>query len=163
MLSLGIDPGLANCAWSVIDLETHTPGLIDHGTIKTSPTDDMAVRLEQISNGLRQAFQKHQGQIASIGIESFKWHPGKTNKRDETSQAVGVAKAAIIAYLPGISYREFSAKKLKTTIGLRSTATKKQVRETIKLLFGLEKAMCEHRSDATAAAIAAGNRVGVNQ
>ena len=48
MRVLGIDPGLANTGWSIVESDGNRYSVIDYGVIKTSPSNDLTPRIAEI-------------------------------------------------------------------------------------------------------------------
>ena len=59
MRVLGIDPGLANTGWSIVESDGNRYSVIDYGVIKTSPSNDLTPRIAEIVSSILQIVQKY--------------------------------------------------------------------------------------------------------
>ena len=56
---LGIDPGLVNTGWAIINSESNKLQYIASGTIKTNSKDDISQRLSEIYNAVLGIIKTH--------------------------------------------------------------------------------------------------------
>src|SRR3989339_511406 len=89
---LGIDPGVANTGWAVVDDSGGEPRLVDCGVIETSKREPVGVRLGQIDDGLREIVHKYK--ISKMAVELLYF---ARNARS----AMGVAEAIGVVRLSG--------------------------------------------------------------
>ncbi len=146
---LGIDPGLANCGWSVVEREiTDKYKVISCGVIKTSSEKDISSRLYKIFVELKNVISKYKPDVVSIESQFYS----------------RIAKNIINSYLAlGIVYLlcgmfnlkvvEYSAKTVKSAITGYGGASKEQLKKMINLLVEKEKIGSEHVNDAIAVAV----------
>ena len=63
---LGLDPGLAATGWGVIRSEGNRLSHMAHGTVRTLPTDPLAVRLASLYEGLMVVIGEHGAGEAAV-------------------------------------------------------------------------------------------------
>jgi len=150
---IGIDPGLANTGWGVIDGIDGTIKYIDHGIIVTKADTPRADRLFFILQCIRALLAKYKPQEAAIETLYF----GKNvSSAIPVAEARGVISAAIAE--KGIFLHEFTPNAIKQGVVGSSTADKKQVQKMVCFILGLDKIPSpDHAADALGAAICAAN------
>jgi len=146
---LGIDPGLAQTGFGIIDYDKCRYAHVTHGVIETSADEDISVRLQKIYNKLKKVTSQYKPDEVSIEAIYF---------AKNVLSAIPVAHAKGVIHLicaqAKIPAIEYSPLKIKQTIVGNGRADKNQVQELVKLLLKLEKApKPDHASDALAAAI----------
>ncbi len=146
---LGVDPGLAQTGFGIIDYDKCRYSYVAHGVITTSADEDLSVRLQKIYNKLKQITSKYKPDEASIEAIYF---------AKNVLSAIPVAHAKGVIHLlcaqGKIPAVEYSPLKIKQTIVGNGRADKKQVQELVKLLLKLDKIPePDHASDGLAAAI----------
>lgn len=154
MRILGIDPGLADCGWGVVDFQSQRYQPVSYGVIKTPAGEDMQKRILLITDKIRKIAQENDVKCASMEEIFFTKH--------STTSALNVSKVigAIMCELGrlGIPCRLFSPLQIKSCITGYGNAEKNQVQEMVKILLGLEKIpRPDHAADALSAAICLGN------
>ena len=146
---LGVDPGLAQTGFGIIDYDKCRYSHVAHGTIETSSEVDISVRLQEIYNKLKKIASKYKPDEVSIeGIYFAK----------NVLSAIPVAQATGVIHLicaqAGIPAVEYSPLKIKQTIVGNGRAEKNQVQELVKFILKLEDIpKPDHASDGLAAAI----------
>ncbi len=155
---LGIDPGLANAGWGVLDLRGNRFSYIAHGSISTESGLPMAVRLRQIFNGIKDVISKYQPEETSIETLYF---------AKNVKSALPVAEArgvlTLAAVLSDLLVAEYTPLQIKQAVVGNGRADKNQVQQMVKLLLALEKIpKPDHASDALAAAICHANMRVIN-
>ncbi len=146
---LGLDPGLADTGWGVIEIRDGSCRHVDHGTVSTSPSVPTGERLEKIQREILAVIRSFNPTQA--GIESLYFAKNITS-------AIPVAQARGVLLLTlsqeGISSWEFSPPEIKLAISGAGRASKQQVQELVRILIGLsEIPKPDHAADALAAAI----------
>lgn len=63
---LGVDPGLHRTGYGVIETQHDTLTIIEGGILKARPTDDFALRLQTLYDGLREVLEEHQPEVVVI-------------------------------------------------------------------------------------------------
>ena len=146
---LGIDPGLGTTGYGIISNINNEMGLVDFGTIKTSPKDSLSKRLKIIFDDISELIIKYKPSIFSIE-EIFYSNNVKSSLLLGHARGVAIAAAAtndIIVY-------EYSAKKIKQSLTGNGNAHKEQVKFMVKNLLKLQEApKSNDASDALAIAI----------
>ena len=146
---LGIDPGIAETGWGVIEAEGSKFRSIDYGFIKTTPSDTKGHRLMVIFSTIRQIIDQYKPEKASVEDIFF--------ARNKLSAIpVAEAKGVILLAMESkeIDTFVFTPLQIKQTLTGNGRAEKNQVQEMVKLLLGIkEKIKPDHAADALAAAI----------
>lgn len=149
---IGIDPGLINSAWTVINQKDNKMQYVDSGTIVTKSSQDMASRLSKIYHSLSDVITLHGPEECSIE-ETF------VNKNPSLSLKLGQARGAAIlaASNRGINVTEYSPRLIKKSVVGSGKADKIQVEAMIKYLMPTANIKTNHEADAAAAAICHAN------
>ena len=150
---IGIDPGLANTGWGVLDDVDSTIKYIDHGIIVTKADTPRADRLFFILQCIRNLIKKYKPHEAAIETLYF---GRNVSSAIPVAEARGVISAAIAE--KGIFLHEFTPNAIKQGVVGSSTADKKQVQQMVCFILGLDKIPTpDHAADALGAAICAVN------
>ncbi|WP_319561248.1 crossover junction endodeoxyribonuclease RuvC [Marispirochaeta sp.] len=149
MRVLGIDPGLANTGWGIIDAGGGKLRHVSHGTITTSSQEMNGRRLLAIRNELIEIVRTYKPDIA--GIESIYF------SRNQTS-AIPVAQAMGVVLVTceelDLRVESFSPPRIKQAVVGVGRADKEQMQELLRLILGLkEPPRPDHAADALAAAV----------
>ncbi len=149
---IGVDPGLRNTGWGVIDVNGPRLIWVAHGVIKPKTTLPMSERLAFIINGLNDVLETHKPDEAGIE-ETF------VNMNPKSTLLLGQARGAAMAglSLAGLSVAEFAATKVKQCVVGTGAADKDQVTFMIKRLLPKAEAMTADAADALAIAITTAN------
>ncbi len=149
MITLGIDPGVSETGWAVLNgEEASSPKLIASGLIRTFPAQALTERLVYIHNELKLVIREHAPD--AIAIEEMFFLKAAHTVR-ATLQARGVILlAAALAEKP---IKEYNPRTVKLTLTGSGTAIKSQMQWAIQRALGLKETL--HPADvADAAAIA---------
>ncbi len=146
---LGIDPGLANTGWAIVDYFQNRYRLIDYGVIETKKDSTHGERLLEIYNRITSVISEFKPTIAGMETLFF--------SRNVTS-ALGVAESRGVLILSltqhDINLKEFSPNDIKKSVTGIATADKALVQKYVALLLGLKSIpKPDHAADAIAAAI----------
>lgn len=146
---IGIDPGLANTGYGIIEVSGSRYRAVHYGVITTDSGLKPGKRLKIIYDALSEVFVGYQPQEASIEDLFF---------AKNISSAFPVAQAKGISLLlceqKGIPAYEYPPPAIKQAIVGRGRAEKAQVQELTKVLLGLDTIpKPDHAADALAAAI----------
>ncbi|MDD3366434.1 MAG: crossover junction endodeoxyribonuclease RuvC [Sphaerochaetaceae bacterium] len=149
MLILGIDPGIAQTGWGVVNVTGQRYQPVAFGVIKTTTKNTMEQRIHHIANAIGEVAQKHQVEIVSMEDIFF---------AKNVSSAITVAKVigAIIQQLSlqKLTVRLFTPLQIKLSVTGYGTAEKHQVQELVRLLLKLDTIpKPDHVADSLAAAI----------
>ena len=146
---LGIDPGLANTGFGIVDFSNGVIRLVSYGVIETSADEDHGVRLLAIYNRLLAVIDEFRPDEAEMETLYF--------SRD-TSSALAVAEAKGVVTLclaqQGIPLYMYTPNKIKSTVTGTSSADKETVEQYVKVLLNMKVVpQPDHAADALAGAI----------
>ena len=146
---LGIDPGLAQTGYGIIDIKNSRITHVAHGVIKTSSKEVISERLLSIYNQLSEIISLYKPDEA--GIEALYF-------AKNVLSAIPVAESKGIIHLVCSQNRidnyEYTPLEIKQTIVGNGRAEKKQVQELVMFLLKLDEIpKPDHCADALAAAI----------
>jgi crossover junction endodeoxyribonuclease RuvC len=149
VIILGIDPGLANTGWGVIEQLRSKKRALAYGCVTTEATDGIAVRLKQIHDGIAAVIERYHPQELGIEVVYF----GSNAKSAlATGQARGAALVAVAAR--GLVVGEYSPTRIKQVIVGEGHADKRQVQYMVKTMLALDHTPSpDHAADALAAAL----------
>lgn len=152
MRILGIDPGLANTGWGVVDTIGVRFRPVSFGVIKTTTDAEQPLRIHHIASQIGLVAKTYH--IDVVGIEDIYF-------TKNISSAISVAKV-IGAICHELSLMEkpiklYSPVQIKSTITGYGGADKKQMQEMVKLHLGLKEIpRPDHAADALGIAICLG-------
>ena len=151
MRILGIDPGLANLGFGVIehDRPGASPVHVSHGVIETSKTMPLAQRLRRIHEGLVAAIVEFEPDQVAIEQIFF---------AKNVKTAISVAQARGVAILAtaetDLPMYEYTPLQMKQAIVGYGRASKMQVQMMVRVLLRLDEIpRPDHAADALAAAL----------
>lgn len=152
MRIIGIDPGLQNTGWGIIDINGSSLTFVATGLVKTSPADDFAQRLAQIDHELAQAIDRFAPDSSAIE-ETF------VNKNPNSTLKLGMARGAAITSLAraGLPVAEYAARLVKKAIVGTGGADKTQMGMMINHLLRIKQKINADQADALAVAICHAN------
>jgi len=146
---LGIDPGLADTGWGVIDDSEGKIQYIAHGTIKTKAGVPRAERLFFILQSLRLIIKKYKP--AEAAIETLYFGRNVTSAIP-VAEARGVISACLAEN--SVPLYELTPNAIKKGVTGIAGAGKKQVQEMVRIILALEEIpKSDHAADALGAAI----------
>ena len=142
---IGVDPGLRNTGWSVIESEGSSLRFIAAGTVKSDNRTDLASRLCQLHDGLSEVLHLHMPHEAAVENTFVNKDAGATLK---LGQARGIALLVPArAGLPVAEYAPNTVKKAVIGVGHGG-------KEQIKLMVAMLMPKATYDSDDAADAIA---------
>ena len=149
MRIIGIDPGLRNTGWGIIELKGNRLVHIDDGRISPSSISSIGERLLFLNNKLKVIVEKYDPNLSAI--EQIFVGPGTGS-----SLKLGMARGVSILVLAqaGISIKELPPKLVKKTVTGYGSASKDQIKSMIEKLLNIIPKN-EDSSDALAIAISA--------
>lgn len=154
MIVLGIDPGLKNTGWGVIEQQGSRFRCIAYGSVATASQQTTAERLAEIHDAVTAVIARYRPEECAVESVYF-----GTNAKTAfaTGQARGVALLAACALPIG----EYGPAEIKMAVVGSGDADKRQVQYMVRAILGLsEEPQPDHAADALAAAIChANNRV----
>lgn len=146
MIILGIDPGLANTGWGVVDVVNQRYRPLSYGVIRTTTDHSLPDRIHAIATQVGELAAKYSVQAASIEDVYF------TNNIS-SAIAVGKVIGAVSHELRGrgIDVQYFSPLQIKMAVTGIGRADKNQVQQMVQLLLKLnELPKPDHAADALA-------------
>jgi len=149
MIILGIDPGLANTGWGVIERTGPRCRALAYGCISSGPREPLASRLSRIHDDIRSVIKRYDPSECAIESVFF-----GTNAKSAfaTGQARGVALLATAG--GGIALAEYSPVEVKSVVVGSGTADKQQVTFMVRIQLGLDhEPKPDHAADALAVAL----------
>lgn len=145
---IGIDPGLRNVGWGIIEMDGSRLAYIACGSITTRASLPLAERLAQIHRGLAALIEERRPREAAVEETFVNRDPQSALK---LGQARGVALAA--PALLGLIVAEYAANVIKKTIVGVGHAEKQQVAMMVKMLLPNCEIASPDAADALAVAI----------
>ncbi len=129
---LGLDPGVADTGFGVIEKINNTLKFVSTGSIQTSKHKDFSDRLEQIYQEVNRLIKKHKPDL--VAVEKLYFAKNVKTALD-VGQARGVVMLAIRQNRKEIL--EFTPLQVKQAVAASGNATKKQVGLMVKALLCL--------------------------
>lgn len=150
MRILGIDPGLRNTGFGVIDSFGHSDAkYIVSGVIQTNAADSLPLRIKTILSGITQIINEYKPEIACIEKVFVNVNPQSTLL---LGQARGAAiSACVLADLP---VAEYTALQVKQAVVGYGHAEKKQVQKMVVHFLKLKGTPQADAADGLACALA---------
>ncbi|MCE5203655.1 MAG: crossover junction endodeoxyribonuclease RuvC [Coriobacteriales bacterium] len=149
MIILGVDPGLANTGWGVVEESRSRLTCLAYGCITTSADDVVPARLACIHAEMAAVIERYAP--SECGIESV-FFGANARSAFATGQARGVALLALAEREVGLG--EYSPAQIKDAVVGSGGADKHQVAYMVRVLLGLDhEPTPDHAADALAAAI----------
>jgi crossover junction endodeoxyribonuclease RuvC len=145
---IGIDPGLRNTGWGVIGVSGNVLSFIASGTVMSDATDDLAIRLRALHDGLQTVLKEFTPDEAAVEATFVNRDGAATLK---LGQARGVAM--LVPALSGLPVAEYAPNLVKKSVVGAGHADKTQIRTMVKLLLPRAEFKTEHAADALAIAI----------
>ena len=155
MRIIGIDPGLRNTGWGIIELKSNRLVHVDDGRISPPSVSSVGERLLFLKNKLTLIVEKFNPNLSAI--EQIFVGPGTGS-----SLKLGMARGVSILVLAqaGIGIKELPPKLVKKTVTGYGSASKDQIKSMIEKLLNIVPKN-EDSSDALAIAISA-QHIGYN-
>ena len=146
---LGIDPGLANTGWGIVEQHGARMSCVAYGCVSTAPDTPLAYRLAKISEQIGAVIARFEP--SCVGIETV-WFGQNITAAMDTAQARGAALVACAQ--AGLDVAEFAPRQIKLAVVGVGSAEKDQIQYMVKQLLALQDIpKPDHAADALAAAI----------
>ena len=146
---IGIDPGLANAGWGIIDVKGNRLTYVAHGAIKTEAGLPSPIRLKIIFESIQKIIELYKPDES--GIETL-YFAKNVKTALPVAEARGVLTLGLI--LSGLVVGEYTPLQIKQAVVGYGRADKNQVQQMVRLLLALDKIpKPDHAADALAAAI----------
>lgn len=145
---LGIDPGLRNTGWGIVDAQGSRLSFVACGSVHSDGALTLADRLRQLHDGLTSIVHAHMPHEAAVE-ETF------VNRDPQSALKLGQARAIalLVPSLAGLSVAEYAANLVKKTVTGAGHAEKAQIAMMIKVLLPRSDAATPDAADALAVAI----------
>ena len=142
---IGIDPGLRNTGWGIVESEGSSLRFVAAGTVKSNNKTDLASRLCQIHNGLSEVL--HEYMPAEAAVENT-----FVNKDASATLKLGQARgiAMLVPAMAGLQVSEYAPNAVKKAVIGVGHGDKSQ----IKLMVGMLLPKATYDSDDAADALA---------
>ena len=145
---LGIDPGLRNTGWGVIESQGSRLGFIACGTVTSPAGQSLGERLRALHDGLQKVIAEHAPDEAAVE-ETF------VNRDPQSALKLGQARgiALLVPALADLLVAEYSANLVKKTVTGNGHAEKQQIALMIGVLLPRATPNSKDAADALAVAI----------
>lgn len=145
---LGIDPGLRNTGWGLVDAQGSRLSFVACGTVHSDGKLTLADRLRQLHDGLAGIVHAHRPDEAAVE-ETF------VNRDPQSALKLGQARgiALLVPALAGLPVAEYSANLVKKTVTGAGHAEKTQIAMMVRVLLPRSDAASADSADALAVAI----------
>jgi crossover junction endodeoxyribonuclease RuvC len=130
MRLLGLDPGLRNTGWGVIDVDGNRLKHVAQGVAKTPPDASLADRLSVLYRQLGEVLDQYQPDVAAVEETFVNKNPGSTLK-------LGMARGVVLLAPAerGIPVFEYATNLVKKSVVGVGHADKTQVQMMVKRLL----------------------------
>jgi crossover junction endodeoxyribonuclease RuvC len=149
LIILGIDPGLANTGWGVVEQRGSASVCLAYGCVTTRAETPVAERLSQVHDSIAEVVARYRPDECAVESVFF-----GTNAKSAfaTGQARGVALLATVE--ARIEIAEYSPVQVKHAVVGSGSADKRQVQYMVRTILGLDHDPSpDHSSDALAVAL----------
>lgn len=154
MVVLGIDPGLANTGWGIIEERRGACRCRAYGCIHTASDADLASRLRRIVDELTMVVDRYQPHAAAVEGIYF-----GANVRSAIPTAHARGAALVACSLAGVEVGEYTPMQIKQAVVGTGAADKHQVTYMVRNLLHLDHdPKPDHAADALACAICHANQ-----
>lgn len=145
---LGLDLGLRNTGWGIIDVEGSHLKYVAHGVIRSDSSHQLPYRLEQLFQGLTKVIDQYQPTEGAVE-ETF------VNANPASALKLGMARGVVLLTpaLSGLVVGEYSANKVKKSVVGVGHADKNQVAQMVQRLLRNCGPVTADGADALAVAI----------
>ena len=149
MRILGLDPGLAETGWGVIETEGNRLRHVGHGTVRTAAGAPLAERLAGLYDGLMAV-------MTAQGLEEAAVEEVFVNANPQSTLKLGQARGVVMlaAAKAGLGVHEYATRAVKKALTGTGAAEKGQVQAMVERLLPGVKVAGADAADALAVAIA---------
>lgn len=155
MIILGIDPGLANTGWGVVETRGSVCRARAYGCVSTSSSESIDRRLGKIYEGISEAIATYAP--SQLAIEKIFFGE---NSRSALATAHARGAALVAAAEAGLELGEYTPMQIKQAVVGTGSADKYQVIYMVRNILALDHdPRPDHCADALAAAICHANLV----
>ena len=151
MIVLGIDPGLKNTGWGVIEQQGNRLRCLAYGCVATDSRSAAAQRLAEIHEAVTKVIARYRPEECAVESVYF-----GTNAK--TAFATGQARGVALLAASQLPIGEYGPGEIKMAVVGTGDADKRQVQYMVRAILGLsEEPQPDHAADALAAAICHAN------
>jgi crossover junction endodeoxyribonuclease RuvC len=145
---IGIDPGLRNTGWGVLEADGSRLVFVACGVVRSDAALSLGDRLRQLHDGLSQIIHTHMPVEAAVE-ETF------VNRDPQSALKLGQARgiAMVVPALAGLPVAEYAANVVKKTVTGSGHAEKQQIAMMIRILLPKADAKSADAADALAVAV----------
>ncbi|MBL6957753.1 MAG: crossover junction endodeoxyribonuclease RuvC [Rhodospirillales bacterium] len=148
MRLLGLDPGLRQTGWGVIEIDGNRLRHIANGAVGTDGTLSLAERLVQIEQGLLDVIERYHPEAAAVEETFVNKNPNSTLK---LGQARGIA--LLVPARAGLTVAEYTPNQVKKSVVGAGHAAKEQIQMMVRTLLPGSEIAGPDAADALAVAI----------
>lgn len=130
MRLIGLDPGLRNTGWGVIDVTDNRLSHVANGVVGTDARRSLAERLVQLEEGLVAVIERFAPVEAAVEETFVNRNPGSTLK---LGQARGIA--LLVPARAGLAVAEYPPNLIKKTVVGSGHAAKEQIQMMVRTLL----------------------------
>jgi crossover junction endodeoxyribonuclease RuvC len=149
MVVIGIDPGITNTGFGVVESRGSALLALDGGVIETSPKTPLENRLAAIADRIDELISEHNPD--AMAIESIYF-----GKNAESAFLVGQARGAVVceAGRKGLPVASYTPQQIKLAVCGSGAAAKDQVQRMVSVLLDLPgEVPPDHAADALAVGV----------
>lgn len=150
MRIIGIDPGLVDTGYGVVDVAGGCVRLVEAGLVRTTSSAPVEVRLREIFEGVLALLSEHLP--AAVIVEDLY----TSYRHPRTAVLMGHARGVILlaAGSKGIEVVSYPPARVKKALTGRGTASKEQIQRMVQVRLGLDEVPePDHVADALALAL----------
>jgi len=148
MRLIGLDPGLRNTGWGVIDVSGNRLTHVADGAVQPDAGNPLAWRLRELHDGLMEILSLYNPDEAAVEETFVNRNAASTLKLGEARGVVLLAPA-----LAGLKVAEYSANRIKKSVVGVGHANKDQVQQMVRRLLPSCEISSADAADALAVAI----------
>ena len=148
MRIVGIDPGLRQTGWGMIDVDGNRLQHVANGVVGSAADGVFAQRLRQLFDGITEILERFQPAEAAVEETFVNRNPASTLKLGQARGVVLLAPA-----LKGMAVAEYPANLVKKSVVGAGHAAKQQIHLMVKTLLGGANVESSDAADALAVAI----------
>jgi len=146
---IGIDPGLANTGWGILDADGTKLLHVDHGSIITDSSMEEQERLLTVFKRITELIEAFKPDL--VGVEALYF---AKNRRSAIPVAQARGVVLVAAARAGLATESHTPQDIKQALTGNGRAEKHQVQEMVRLILGLSQIpQPDHAADALAAAV----------
>ena len=155
MRFIGLDPGLRNTGWGIIETDGVRLRHVADGTVHSDGKDEIAVRLTQLYDAILELIERFKPTEAAVE-ESF------VNRNPESTLKLGLARGVVLLApaKAGLRVSEYAPKRVKKAVVGTGNAAKEQVQAMMATLLPGAAIRSPDAADALAVAVCHAHYVG---